>query len=161
MNATPDPTLEPLKRLVGTWTTEATHPALAGQVLPGTSTFEWLEGKRFLIHRSHTAHPDVPDAISVIGHMELDRVDNATGGVQMAGTAGLHMQYFDARGVFRVYAVRVDAASWRWWRDAPGFSQRFVGTFEAGGNVIVGRSQLCQDEAHWRDDLQVTYRRQG
>ena len=39
--------LEPFEALVGTWTTEATHPAVLGTVVRGRSTFEWLEGKRF------------------------------------------------------------------------------------------------------------------
>lgn len=68
------------------------------------------------------------------------------------------MHYFDARGVFRVYETRTDDVSWRWWRDAAGFSRRFTGRFSDGGDVIVGRSQLCSDDVHWADDLAVTSR---
>ena len=42
--------LDPFEALVGTWTTEATHPIYPSTVVRGRSTFEWLEGKRFLIH---------------------------------------------------------------------------------------------------------------
>jgi hypothetical protein len=38
--------LGPFEALVGTWTTEATHPALPGTIR-GESTFEWLEVSGF------------------------------------------------------------------------------------------------------------------
>jgi hypothetical protein len=53
-----------------------------------------------------------------------------------------------------------DAEAWRIWRDAPGFSQRFTGSFADNGDTIVGRWQLCRDDARWDDDLQIVYRRQ-
>ena len=40
-----DSELEQLDRLVGTWTTAATHPAMPGVVVRGTATIEWLEGR--------------------------------------------------------------------------------------------------------------------
>jgi len=160
MNTTPDPTLGPLDRLVGTWATEATHPAVPGVVVRGTATVEWLEGGRFLIHRARTDHPDFPDAISIIGVTGHDRVDGATGAAPAAAVQShLRMHYFDSRGVFRVYDVSIDDAAWRLWRDAPGFSQRFTGTLADGGDTIVGRWHLCRDGRHWDDDLEITYRR--
>lgn len=69
------------------------------------------------------------------------------------------MHYFDSRGVFRVYEVTIDDAGWRIWRDAPGFSQRFVGTFSDGGDAIDGQWELCRDDVNWINDLQITYRR--
>ena len=157
---TADPTLEPLNRLVGSWTTEATHPAVPGVVVHGSAIIEWLEGERFLIYRARTDHPDFPDAISIIGHTGQDRVDSATRAAPAdARAAQLHMHYFDSRGVFRVYEASIDDASWRLWRDAPGFSQRFTGTWSDGGDTITGRWQLCRDDVHWVDDLEITYRR--
>lgn len=55
----------------------------------GNVTFEWLEGRRFLIQRSRTDHELFPDAISVIG--------------ASADGDGLVMEYFDSRGVHRTY----------------------------------------------------------
>jgi len=161
---TPEPTFKPLDRLVGTWTTEATHPAAPGVVVRGTVVVEWLEGERFLIHRARTDHPDFPDSISITGLMDQDRMDGASGNAPGAATAAggesrLRMHYFDSRGVFRVYEASMDDASWRFWRDAPGFAQRFTGTLADGGDTIVGRSQLCRDGVHWHDDLAITYRR--
>jgi hypothetical protein len=154
----PDPTLKLLERLVGAWTTEATHPSLPGVVVAGSADVEWLEGERFLIQRTRTEHPDFPDAISIIGFMDRDRVEPATPAAATAAPR-LCLHYFDSRGVFRVYEAGADAASWRLWRDSAGFSQRFTGAFADGGDSIVGLWQLCRDDVSWEDDLRITFRR--
>ena len=135
--------LQGLDTLVGEWTTEATHPALPSTVVHGHSSFEWLEGAKFLVVRAHSDHPDFPDSISVIGDTE-----------------GLRMHYFDSRGVHRVYEVGVSEDALEFSRDAPGFAQRFTGNFEEGGSRISGLWKLSEDNATWKDDLQITYRRQ-
>jgi hypothetical protein len=157
---TTESALERLNRLVGTWSTDATHPALPGVVVHGSADIEWLEGERFLIHRARTNHPDFPDSISLVGITGRDRVDEpSNGGPRVATESRLCMHYFDSRGVFRVYEVSIDDAVWRLWRNAPGFSQRFTGTFADGGETIDGRWELCQDDMNWNNDLQITYRR--
>lgn len=158
---TTDSTLQALDRLVGTWTTEATHPEMPGVVVHGTVVCEWLEGRKFLIHRARTDHKDFPDAIWIFGYMDNDRVDDTTGSAEAtAGPRQLCAHYFDSRGVFREMDASADDAAWRWWRNAPGFSQRFTGTFADGGATIIGQSQLCRDDVHWADDLAITYRRE-
>ena len=153
-------TLELLDRLEGTWSTEATHPALPGLVVHGITTIEWLEGRQFLIHRGRTDHPDFPHAISVIGMTDRDRVDDpAADQPATVDDSRLSMHYFDSRGVFRVYEVSIDENEWRIWRDAPGFSQRFTGTLSDEDGVIAGQWQSCEDDVHWQDDLRITYRR--
>jgi len=152
--------LQPLNRLVGNWSTEATHPALPGAVVRGTVAIEWLEGQRFLILRSHNDHPDFPDAILIVGFTDVDRVGADAGEPTAASASRLSMHYFDSRGVFRVFEVNIDAEAWHMWRNAPGFSQRFTGTFTDDGSAIVGRWQLSRDDEHWDDDLQILYRRQ-
>ena len=46
--------------LIGTWDTVATHPMIDADV-PGTVTFEWLEGGQFIVQRSHNEHELFPD----------------------------------------------------------------------------------------------------
>ena len=156
-----DRTLQLLGRLVGTWITEATHPAMPGIVARGVSIFEWLEGERFVIHRSRTDHADFPDSISILGSIETDRVDTTRSGDPAAAPEHkLSMHYFDSRGVFRVYDADIDEHTWRISRHAPGFSQRFTGTFSSDGATIEGHWQLNQDDVTWNDDLEITFRRQ-
>ena len=159
MKGTIEPTLDALSRLVGYWTTEATHPAARGVIVRGTASIEWLEGQRFLIVRSRTDHPDFPGAISIIGFTDADRVDSSAGESAVDGESRLRMHYYDSRGIFRVYEVSIDLEAWRIWRDAPEFSQRFTGRFADNGNRIVGSWQLRRDDAQWHDDLQIVYRR--
>ncbi|HYZ13587.1 MAG TPA: hypothetical protein VFA08_08290 [Actinomycetota bacterium] len=157
---TGDRALESFGRFVGSWTTEATHPSLPGVVVHGTADIEWLEGERFLIQRARNEHSDFPDSISIIGFTEQDRVDDETGSVEPTGSESpLSMHYFDSRGVFRIYQASADDQALRLWRDAPGFSQRFTGTFADGGDTILGTWQLRTDDVHWEDDLRITYRR--
>jgi hypothetical protein len=132
-------------RLIGRWETEGVHPMLPGEAIRGISTFEWLDGQRFVIWRSHCDHPEIPDAITIIG------VTNGQ----------LSMHYFDSRGVHRVYAASLDQAAWRFWRDAqaPDLSQRFSGTFSEDGDTITGRGELSKDGTTWEGDLDLNYQR--
>jgi hypothetical protein len=157
---TTERTLTELDRLVGAWTTEATHPKMPGLVVHGTVEVTWLEGKRFLIHRARTDHPDFPDSISIVGYVDRDRMDAPPGGASPEpDDSDLTMHYYDSRGVARVYEVSIDDDAWRIWRTAPGFSQRFTGTFAAGGDIIAGTWELCEDDVRWEADLGITYRR--
>ena len=61
--------LRDLDQLIGEWTLEATHPAFPDLVVPGRSSFEWLDGGKFMMQRSTADHPDFPNSISVIGAM--------------------------------------------------------------------------------------------
>jgi hypothetical protein len=152
--------LKPLDRLVGRWTFEATHPSMPGVVVRGTADIEWLEGERFLVHRARNDHPDFPDSISIIGVTAHDRTAPGAHEVaEDAGPAPLSVHYYDSRGVFREMDAAIDDTAWRMSRMAPGFSQRFTGTFTEDGDAIVGIWQMCNDDVHWNDDLAITYRR--
>jgi len=141
------------RRLVGTWATEATHPLLPGALIRGSSEIEWLDGERFLVYRSGHDHPDIPNAISIIGD-----------------TDGLRMHYFDSRGVSRIYEATVTEEGWETAMsrlaspgsfaspDAP-FSQRMSFTFEDDDRVMSGKGSLSFDDVNWEDDLQITYSR--
>src|SRR5688572_20934475 len=147
--------LEALTKLVGTWETEAMHPAMPGVVVRGTAAVEWLEGERFLIHRAKSDHPDFPDSISILGITEWDRVEDGARRAPAAGEESrLRMHYYDSRGVFRVYDASIEEKTWRIWRAAEGFSQRFEGTVKDGGDTIDGRWQMRRDGT-WEDDLAI------
>jgi len=148
--------LEHLHRLVGTWTSTLVHRLMPGEVIRGTTTFEWLAGERFLVMKSCGEHPAIPEAMSIIGVTDQDRV-----GAESDADAGapLTMHYYDSRGVFRAFEFRIDAAGWEYSRLAPGFSQRFRGTFADGGETTQGVVQLCENDRDWVDDLTITYRR--
>ena len=83
------------QRLVGRWTSEATPPMVPGTTITGSSEFEWLDGERFLIYRTHYDHPQFPDAIAILG-----------------GAEELRMHYFDARGVQRLFELTVTDEGW-------------------------------------------------
>ena len=139
--------LRDLDRLVGEWTLEATHPAFPDLVVPGRSSFEWLDGEKFLIQRSTADHPDFPNSISVIGAMS-DEDDGS-----------LSMHYYDSRGVHRVYSLEMSEGVLRIAREAPGFSQRLEARLADDGDTLGGVWQLSRDDETWDDDLEITYRR--
>ena len=148
------PTLRHLDALVGRWETEATHSLLPGVTIHGQSTFEWLAGGHFLIWRSHHDHPDIPDNVSILGF------DNASEpGAVGTSIDPCAVHYFDERGVYRRSQTVADKGMWRVWRDWPGFSQRFTGIFSDGGETITCHGELSEDDATWKPDLDVTYRR--
>jgi len=137
--------LEPYQVLIGEWTMVLTHPMLEGTVVHGRVNYEWLEGRRFLIQRAVNDHPDFPDSLCVIGVME-DGSD-------------VSMQYFDSRGVHRVYAIGFDGRDLTLERDDPGFAQRASARLSDDGATLAGVWQLNQDNQGYRDDLGFTYRR--
>src|SRR3954447_17368301 len=141
MNAN-EPDMRPFDALIGTWTTEATHPMLDG-VVPGRVTFEWLDCERFLVQRSSHDSDVVPNSMSVLGPPE--------------DGDGLVMEYFDSRGVRRTYRTSLDDGVWRYWRDAPGFDQRFSAPLDV--EAFEGHGQLARTPGAWQDDLHVSFRR--
>lgn len=134
--------LAPFNSLLGTWVTEATHPAVDA-VVAGTVTFTLLEGDHFLLVRTSNEHESFPDSLGVIGAPE--------------GGGGLVMEYFDSRGVRRTYGVSLAGGVLRFWRDASGFDQRFSATIRR--NSFDGLWQVAPTSGAWQDDLRVIYRR--
>lgn len=143
--AIPNPALEVLGALVGSWATVGSHPYLQNVTLHGRSTFQWMEGGSFLIMRSEIDEPGIPSAIAIFGS------DDSTGEISML--------YFDERGVSRRYEVAMEGNVWRWWRNAPGFAQRFTGTLSDNGRTIVGKGEMSRDGGPWEPDLQLIYTR--
>jgi hypothetical protein len=143
--AKPNPALEPLSVLVGRWNTVGTHPLVPGTTFHGRTTFDWVEGGAFLIMHSEIDEPGIPSGIGIFG------TDDTTGECSML--------YFDERGVSRRYEVSLRENVWKWWRDAPGFSQRFTGTIDADARTIVAQGEMSRDGGRWEPDLQLTYTR--
>jgi hypothetical protein len=139
-----EPGLKPLGFLVGEWRTEGSHPLLPGKTLHGRTSFDWSDGGAFLVMRSEIDEPEVPSGIAILG------TDDET--------KECSMLYFDERGVSRRYNVALRSDLWQWWRDAPGFSQRFTATLLDGGSRMVGHGELNRG-ARWEPDLQLTYTR--
>jgi hypothetical protein len=141
-DTTIDPQLAPLAVLCGEWITEATHPQV-NAVVPGSATFEWLEGGHFMIQRSHHDHELFPDSLWVFGAPEAGE--------------GLVMEGFDSRGVRRTYRVSLDDSVLSMWRDSPNFDQRFSAKLDH--DAFEGLWQLAETPGDWQDDLKVIYRR--
>jgi hypothetical protein len=73
--------------------------------------------------------------------------------------AEYYMLTFDERGISRKYEVTLRENIWKWWRNAPGFFQRYEGTIVDGGNMIIGKGELSKDGLSWEKDLDLTYTR--
>src|SRR5436190_20327240 len=151
---TRNPMLDHLDALTGEWETEATHPYLPGAVIRGRATFEWLAGGHFLIWRASYDHPDIPDSIAILGCG-----DSGEAGPSSDSDGNCSMRYFDSRGVSRVYDFGAEEGVWRFWRDRPGFSQRYTCTIGDDGNTMMGSGELSRDGSTWEQDLRITYTR--
>jgi hypothetical protein len=137
--------LNHLAVFVGDWRMTASLAADAATPPPAHTSFEWLEGRRFLIQRWHVEHPEAPDGIAIIGFDE---------------DQGTYLQhYFDSRGVARVYEMSFADQVWKLLRIAPGFSQRFTGTFNETADMISGRWERSNDGSTWEHDFELTYTR--
>ena len=145
--AKPNPALEPFGALVGTWNTVGTHPLTPGTTYHGRTTFEWFAAGAFLLMRSQIDEPQIPSAIAIFG------TDDAIGECTML--------YFDERDVSRKYEVSFRDNVLKWWRNAPGFSQRMTLTISPDGRTIVGSGEFSRDDAPWEPDLALTYTRSG
>ncbi len=141
----PNPALKPFEVLVGEWQTTGSHPYLPGAVLPGRTSFDWLEGGAFLIMRSEIDEPHFPDGVVIFGSDDVAKK--------------VVMLHFDERGVSRVYDVSMAGNQLQWWRDEPSFSQRFIITIEADGNTMIGKGEMSREGAAWEKDLELTYTR--
>ncbi|HUH98291.1 MAG TPA: hypothetical protein VLZ89_13075 [Anaerolineales bacterium] len=141
----PNPALKPFGALIGEWKTLGKHPLFPDATAHGRASFEWLEGGAFLIMHSEIDEPGILTGIAIIGSDE--------------SLEQCFMLYFDERGVSRKLEVTLHDNIWKWWRNAPGFSQRFTGTIVDGGNTIIGKGELSRDGSTWEKDLDLTYTR--
>lgn len=140
-----NPALEPFRVLIGNWNTTGTHGLVPDTILHGRTSFEWLENGAFLMMRSEIDDSRFPSAIAIFSS------DDSEG--------QYYMLTFDERGVSRKHEVSLRDNIWKWWRNAPGFFQRYEGTIVDGGNTIIGKGELSKDGVSWEKDLDLTYTR--
>src|SRR5215218_3109908 len=87
--AIPNPKLDALAPLLGTWATTGRHPYVPDTIFHGRWSFEHIEGGAFVLLRSATDEPEIPDGVAVLGSEDASDT--------------LSMLYFDQRGVSRRY----------------------------------------------------------
>ena len=98
-----------------------------------------------MIMHSEIDEKGIPSGIAVFGS------DDATG--------EYFMLYFDERKVSRKIDVSFNDNKLKWWRNAPGFSQRFTWTISDDGNIIISKGELSKDNTTWEKDLELTFNR--
>jgi len=141
-----NPALDQLAPLLGEWNIEITSVSSfedPSAVVRGHSSFAWLEGGAFLLQHSEILHSDFPRSTAVMGPDDE------------AGT--YRMLYYDSRGVSRIYRMTFSGGIWTLWRDFPGFSQRFQGTFSEDGKTITAYWEKLSDGSNWEHDFDLTY----
>ena len=140
--------LDQLAPLLGEWNMEITSVSSfkdPSAVVRGHSSFTWLESGAFLIQRSEIPNSDFPTSTSVMGPDDE------------AGT--YRMLYYDSCGVSRIYRMTFSGGIWTLWRDFPGFSQRFHGTFSEDGRTITAYWEKSTDSTNWEHDFDLAYTR--
>jgi hypothetical protein len=145
MANTASPARKDLDALAGEWQVELSFPANPPRTVLGHVSFEWLEDGAFFVMRSGNKSAGSPSSVSVIG--KDDSADTFT------------MLYADDRGVSRIYQMSVEGGEWKQWREAPGFCQRFAGTFSDDDNTIIARWEKSSDGTQWEHDFDLRYTR--
>jgi hypothetical protein len=150
--AGPEAVSPPLERLIGAWDFEA---SVQGRFLGrGSTTFEWIEDGAFVLQHAND-EPDPRTSKDWADHSPMpvravigwdDTTDECT------------QLYSDARGVFRIYRMLLTDEAWTIWREAPGFSQRFVGHFR-DESTIAGAWESSPDGTTWEPDFDMVYRK--
>lgn len=138
--------LEQLGMLMGEWNIEITSMSFYADpsaVAHGQSSFNWLEGGAFLRQHFEVPNSDFPRAIAIIGPDDAAKT--------------YCMLYSDSRGVSRIYQMSLSGGVWKIWRDFPGFSQRFTGTFSDANNTINASWEKSSDGSNWEHDFDLTY----
>lgn len=134
--------------LVGKWDTELSNAAFLPKptsTVHGEVSFEWLEGREFLLMRQGSRAAGPPYASWIIGRDE--------------SALDFTVLYSDDRGVSRVYSMSFRANLWKLWRQSPGFSQRFEGRVIDGGQSIIAQWEKSADGRKWEHDFDMTYRK--
>jgi hypothetical protein len=141
----PNPKIQSLQQLIGTWSTTGHHPMVPGTTFHGRTSFEWIEGGAFLMMRSEIDEPEIPSGMAIIGSDDSSDV--------------MTMIYFDERGVSRIYELTAEGNVVRWWRNSPEISQRCAVTVSEDGKTMQTKAEFSKDHGPWGQDLELTYTR--
>jgi hypothetical protein len=136
-----------LDAFAGEWTVRAD----LADAPAGRTVFEWALGRQYLLQRSASPGPGVPESLAIVAR---------------GAAAGSYVQhYFDSRGVVRIYRMELRGRQWTLLRTAADFSsldfsQRFQGEFSADRSVIEGQWEMSRDDGvTWSTDFGLTYTR--
>ena len=140
-----NPKLKSFSPLVGEWNTVGRHRLIPGTILHGHVSFKWIEDGAYLLMHSKVEEEGIPTGTAIFGSDDTSEI--------------ISMLYFDERGVSRIFETTLEAKTWKALRIAPGFSQRFTGTFADNDNTIQVITELSEDDLTWVNDLEQTYTR--
>ena len=135
-----NPELKNLARLVGKWEVELIFPADPANKVQAQATFDWLEGESFVIEHFGSS-------VWIIGPDDT--------------TETYSVLYHDERGVSRVYEMSLQGDTWKIWRNAPGFAQRFEGKLIEADRTITAHWEKSSDGSTWEHDFDLIYTRVG
>jgi hypothetical protein len=119
---TPNPDLENLNRLVGTW-------QVSGGA-EGKVTYEWMEGRFFLIqHVELEQYGQNIKGIEIIGHEQ-----------QFGAEPGedIKSRFFDSMGNTLDYVYEIEGDTLTIWGGEKGSPAYYRGTFSDDGNSVAG-----------------------
>jgi hypothetical protein len=140
--------LSDLAFLIGEWKSVVSNASFLSDQsskLNGKTLFEWFEEQTFLIMRSSVEGdgPRPPDAVAIINRDDTNKQ--------------FQMLYYDERGVSRIYDMSFENATWKLWRDASQFSQRFEGKVSADHKTINALWSNSTDGKTWKHDFNIDY----
>jgi hypothetical protein len=128
-----------LDRLLGSWLITMQHSQVPTPIT-GRQQYERVLDGAFVMLRWTYAHPDFPDAIAIVDEHSYN--------------------YFDVRGVIRVFDFAIDEFGWSMTRLDETFSQRASARF-TGEDTIDGNGEYSENSgATWHHDYSLTYQRE-
>lgn len=129
---------------IGVWKTVGSHGMIPNTTLHGSTKFSWHESGAFILVKSMIEEEvGIPAGVAIISSDDK------------LGSFG--MNYYDERGVSRIYNVSIEGNVLKWWRDAPEFSQRNTLTISEDKMTIVGEGEISKTGSNWERDLDLTY----
>lgn len=139
----PNPALKHLEVFVGEWNVELVFPSDPAAVARTHASFTWLEDGAFLMMHMGGETAGSPWSTSIISRDDAGETYS--------------ILYYDWRGTSRIYQMSLESDQWKQWRNAPGFSQRFTGTFSDDRQTITARWEKSSDGSQWEHDFDLIY----